>query len=156
MPQLSLRTSLVDTITITEEDGAIVAIDWGWGRDQQETPLLLEARDQLEQYFDGDRQSFDLPLNPHGTPYQRRVWDALLAIPYGETRTYGEIAAVAGGVSRSVGGANSRNPIPIVIPCHRVLAATGLGGFSGGDGAETKRRLLHLENRATESPARLL
>jgi methylated-DNA-[protein]-cysteine S-methyltransferase len=151
MPQLSLRTSLVDTITITEEDGAIVAIDWGWGRDQQETPLLLSARDQLEQYFDGERQSFDLPLAPHGTPYQRRVWDALLAIPYGQTRTYSEIAAVAGGVSRSVGGANSRNPIPIVIPCHRVLAATGLGGFSGGDGLETKRRLLHLENRATES-----
>ncbi len=155
MPQLSLRTSLVDTITITEEDGAIIAIDWGWGRDQHETPLLLETLNQLEQYFDGERQAFDLPLNPHGTPYQRRVWDALLAIPYGETRTYGEIAAIAGGVSRSVGGANSRNPIPIIIPCHRVLAATGLGGFSGGEGPETKRRLLHLENRATESPARL-
>jgi methylated-DNA-[protein]-cysteine S-methyltransferase len=155
MPQLSLHTGLVDTVTITEEDGAIVAIDWGWGRDQQETPLLLETRTQLEQYFDGERQTFDLPLNPHGTPYQRRVWDALCAIPYGETRTYTQIAPIAGGVSRSVGGANSRNPIPIIIPCHRVLAATGLGGFSGGEGPETKRRLLHLENRATESPARL-
>jgi methylated-DNA-[protein]-cysteine S-methyltransferase len=155
MPQLSLHTGLVDTITITEEDGAIIAIDWGWGRDQQETPLLREARTQLERYFDGERTSFDLPLNPQGTPYQRRVWDALCAIPYGETRTYTQIAAIAGGVSRSVGGANSRNPIPIIIPCHRVLAATGLGGFSGGEGPETKRRLLHLENRATESPARL-
>jgi methylated-DNA-[protein]-cysteine S-methyltransferase len=84
------------------------------------------------------------------------VWEALVAIPYGETRTYTQVAAVAGGVSRSVGGANSRNPIPIVIPCHRVLAATGLGGFSGGDGVETKRRLLRLENRATESPAACL
>ncbi len=155
MPQLSLRTSLVDTITVTEEDGAIVAIDWGWGRDQHETPLLRHARDQLEQYFDGERRTFDLPLAPHGTPYQRRVWDALLAIPYGQTRTYTQVAAIAGGVSRSVGGANSRNPIPIIIPCHRVLAATGLGGFSGGpsvrESLETKRRLLHLENRATSS-----
>jgi methylated-DNA-[protein]-cysteine S-methyltransferase len=156
MPQLSLRTGLVDTITVTEEDGAIVAIDWGWGRDQQETGLLREACRQLEQYFEGERQRFDLPLNPRGTPYQRRVWEALVAIPYGETRTYTQVAAVAGGVSRSVGGANSRNPIPIVIPCHRVLAATGLGGFSGGDGVETKRRLLRLENRATESPAACL
>jgi methylated-DNA-[protein]-cysteine S-methyltransferase len=151
MPQLSFRTSLVDAITLTEEDGALVALDWGWGRDQAETALLLRARGQLEEYFDGERSAFDLPLAPRGTAYQRRVWDALMAIPYGETRTYGDIAAVAGGVSRSVGGANGRNPIAIIIPCHRVVAATGLGGYSGGEGLETKRRLLKLESRAREA-----
>lgn len=151
MPQLSFRTSLVDAITLTEEDGALVALDWGWGRDQAETALLLRARGQLEEYFDGERSAFDLPLAPRGTAYQRRVWDALMGIPYGETRTYGDIAAIAGGVSRSVGGANGRNPIAIIIPCHRVVAATGLGGYSGGEGLETKRRLLKLESRATEA-----
>jgi methylated-DNA-[protein]-cysteine S-methyltransferase len=151
MPQLSFRTSLVDAITLTEEDGALVALDWGWGRDQAETALLLRARGQLEEYFDGERSAFDLPLAPRGTAYQRRVWDALMGIPYGETRTYGDIAAIAGGVSRSVGGANGRNPIAIIIPCHRVVAATGLGGYSGGEGLETKRRLLKLESRAREA-----
>lgn len=148
MPQLSFHTPLVDALTVTEEDGALVAIDWGWGRDQHETALLCRAREQLQAYFDGERQDFDLPLAPRGTPYQRRVWDALLTIPFGQTRTYAQIAAIAGGVSRSVGGANGRNPIPIVIPCHRVVATNGLGGFSGGDGLETKRRLLHLEGCA--------
>lgn len=150
MPQLSFHTSLLSALTLTEELGHIVALDWGWGwgRDQQETPLLLQARQQLEEYLDGDRQTFDLPLAPHGTPYRRRVWAALQAIPYGQTRTYGEIAHQAGGVSRSVGGANGNNPIPILIPCHRVVAATGLGGYTGGDGLETKRRLLHLEGMA--------
>ena len=147
MPQLSFRTSLVDALTVTEEDGAIVALDWGWARDQAETPLLLQARAQVEDYLDGQRRAFDLPLAPRGSEYRRRVWAALRAIPYGETRTYGEIAAVAGGVGRSVGGANGANPIPIIIPCHRVVAAGGLGGFSGGEGLETKRRLLQLELR---------
>lgn len=145
MPQLSFRTSLLDAITVTEEDGAIVALDWGWGRDQVETPLLLEAMRQLEAYFDGDLQAFDLPLAPRGSPYRQRVWGALAAIPYGQTRTYAAIAAVAGGAARSVGGANGANPIPILIPCHRVVASVGLGGYSGGEGIETKRLLLQLE-----------
>lgn len=144
MPQLSLHTPL-DAITLTEEDGAIVALDWGWGRDQDPTPLLLRARDQLQQYFDGDRHAFDLPLAPHGTPYRQKVWNALTRIPFGETRTYTQIAAQAGGSNRSVGGANGANPIPIIIPCHRVVAMNGPGGYSGGNGLETKRRLLHLE-----------
>lgn len=153
MPQLSVHTPLVDALTLTEEDGAIVALDWGWARDQAETPLLREARRQLDQYFDGERQSFDLPLAPHGTPYRQKVWAALQAIPYGETRTYTQIALQAGGVSRSVGGANGANPIPIIIPCHRVVAANGPGGFSAPGGLETKRRLLHLEARATRAHA---
>lgn len=147
MPQLSLHSPVGD-LTLSEEDGAIVAVDWGWGRDQTETPLLLRARDQLEAYFDGARLDFDLPLAPFGTDYQKRVWAALCRIPAGATRSYGDIAREAGGSPRSVGGANGRNPIPIIIPCHRVLAGNGIGGYSGGDGLPTKRFLLDLESRA--------
>ncbi len=146
MPQLSLHSPVGD-LTISEEDGAIVAIDWGWGRDQTETPVLVEARRQLHAYFDGERLSFDLPLTPAGSPYRQRVWQALRDIPPGVTRTYADIARVAGGSPRSVGGANGANPIPIVIPCHRVVATTGIGGYSGGDGLPTKRFLLNLEAR---------
>jgi methylated-DNA-[protein]-cysteine S-methyltransferase len=110
--------------------------------------LLRRARDQLEAYFDDELTVFDLPLAPAGTPYQRRVWRALCAIPYGETRTYLDIARDAGGSARSVGQANGRNPIPIMIPCHRVVATTHLGGYSGGEGLATKRWLLALEARA--------
>ncbi len=144
MPQLSLHTPLGD-LTVSEEQGAIVAIDWGWGRDQTETPLLCASREQLEEYFDGQRTSFDLALSPHGTAYRRRVWAALCEIPPGQTRTYADIARVAGGSARSVGQANGANPIPVLIPCHRVVASAGLGGYSGGDGADTKRFLLQLE-----------
>ena len=147
LPQLSLHTPLGD-LTVSEEDGAIVAVDWGWGRDQAETPLLLRAREQLEAYFDGLRTTFDLPLAPHGTPYRRRVWATLCTIPPGQTRTYIEIARMAGGSARSVGQANGANPIPVLIPCHRVVATVGLGGYSGGDGLATKRYLLQLEARA--------
>ena len=86
MPQISLHTPVGD-ITVSEEDGAIVALDWGWGRDQAETPLLLRARDQLHDFFDGKRVDFDLPLAPVGTVYQRLVWAALCDIPAGATRT---------------------------------------------------------------------
>jgi methylated-DNA-[protein]-cysteine S-methyltransferase len=144
LPQLSLHTPIGD-ITVSEDNGAIVAVDWGWGRDQSETALLRQARDQLHAYFDGDLTRFELPLAPFGTSYRRRVWDALCAIPYGETRTYHQIAAIAGGVPRSVGQANGSNPIPILIPCHRVLAGKGIGGYSGGEGIATKRHLLLLE-----------
>ncbi|OJY65628.1 MAG: cysteine methyltransferase [Rhodospirillales bacterium 70-18] len=144
MPQLSLHTPVGD-LTVSEEDGAIVAIDWGWGRDQTETPLLRRARDQLHAYFDRTRTSFDLPLAPAGTAYRQRVWAALCRIPHGQTRSYLDIAREAGGSPRSVGGANGANPIPIVIPCHRVLATTGIGGYSGSGGLDTKRFLLSLE-----------
>jgi methylated-DNA-[protein]-cysteine S-methyltransferase len=152
LPQLSLHTP-IGPITVSEEDGAIVALDWGWGRDQTETPTLRRARSQLHAYFDGKRDSFTLPLNPQGTPYRRRVWQALTEIPYGATRSYAEIARAAGGAPRSVGQANAANPIPIIIPCHRVLASNGIGGYSGGDGLETKRYLLALETHAGSGPA---
>jgi methylated-DNA-[protein]-cysteine S-methyltransferase len=147
VPQLSLHTPVGD-LTVSERDGALVAIDWGWGRDQTETPLLREARAQLHAYFDGTLTSFTLELAPVGSPYRQRVWAALCRIPYGETRSYAEIAREAGGSPRSVGGANGANPIPIVIPCHRVLATTGIGGYSGGDGLSTKRFLLALEGES--------
>lgn len=142
--QLSLHTP-AGSITVSEEDGAIVSLDWGWGRDQTETPLLRRARDELQAYFDGERHGFDLPLRPAGSPYRQRVWEALCAIPYGAVRTYAQIAREAGGSARAVGGANAANPIPILIPCHRVVAAGGIGGYSGGDGLATKRLLLAIE-----------
>jgi methylated-DNA-[protein]-cysteine S-methyltransferase len=144
MPQLSLHSPVGD-LTISEEAGKIVALDWGWGRDQTPTPLLKRAKAALENYFDGQGLDEDLPLAPHGTPYRQRVWQALRAIPAGQTRSYIEIARQAGGSARSVGGANAANPIPIFIPCHRVVAASGIGGYSGGDGLATKRALLTLE-----------
>jgi methylated-DNA-[protein]-cysteine S-methyltransferase len=150
LPQLSLHTSIGD-LSIAEENGAIVSLDWGWGRDQSATRLLARARDQLYAYFDGSLTRFDLPLNPAGTPYRTRVFSALMAIPYGATRSYAEIARQAGGGPRSVGQAVGANPIPIIIPCHRVLATTGIGGYSGGEGLPTKRALLALEARATTS-----
>ena len=147
MPQLSLHSPL-GSLTLTQEDDALVALDMGWGRDQEETALLREARDQLHAYFDGDLTRFMLPLSPvMATPYRARVWAALAAIPFGETRTYSELAQVAGGSARSIGQANNVNPLPILIPCHRVVAATHMGGFSMEGGLETKRFLLTLERR---------
>jgi len=100
----------------------------------------------LEAYFDGKLKTFDLPLHPAGTDFQRRVWFAMADIPYGETQTYGELAKTIGGVARAVGGACGKNPIPIILPCHRVMGGGGkLTGFSGGAGVESKIFLLKLE-----------
>jgi methylated-DNA-[protein]-cysteine S-methyltransferase len=140
--------SPVGDLTLFAEDEQIVALEWGWGSVQAPSPVLLRAKAALEAYFDGEGLSDDLPLNPAGTAYRQKVWAALRQIPAGETRSYGDIAAVAGGSARAVGGANAANPIPILIPCHRVLGASGLGGYSGGEGLETKRALLELEKLA--------
>ncbi len=144
MPQLSM-TSPVGDITVSEEDGKIVSVDWGWSRDQDETPVLVRAREQLEAYFDGDRGDFDLPLDPAGTDFQKAVWRKMLEIPAGQTETYGWICDAVGGTARSVGTACGANPIPIIIPCHRVVAANGMGGYSGDGGLTTKTALLRLE-----------
>lgn len=144
MPQLSLHSPL-GPLTITEEDGAIIALDWGWGRDQTETPLLCEARDWLDQWFDKPVGAFPYPMKPWGTDYQKKVWAALCEIPLGETRTYKQIAEKVGGSARSVGQAVGRNPVPILIPCHRVVAAHGLGGYSGDGGVDDKVWLLEFE-----------
>jgi methylated-DNA-[protein]-cysteine S-methyltransferase len=145
MTQLSLHSPVGD-LTISEDDGAIVSVDWGWGAIQTQTPLLLAARDQINAYFDGETTPFALALRPHGTAFQQKVWQAMCAIPYGETLTYGDIAKTLGSAARAVGGACGRNPLPILIPCHRVVGAGGnLGGYSGDGGLETKTALLRLE-----------
>jgi methylated-DNA-[protein]-cysteine S-methyltransferase len=143
MPQLSLHSPVGD-LTISEENGAIVSLDWGFARDQTATAFLRGVRKLLFDYFDGAPLAA-VPLRPAGTPYQKKIWAALTKIPAGETRTYIEIARAAGGSARSVGGANRANKIPIFIPCHRVVAVGGIGGYSGGDGPQTKLRLLQLE-----------
>jgi len=144
LPQLSLHSPVGD-LSISEEDEALVALDWGWGSEQSETPLLREARRQLHAYFDGDLLAFTLPLAPFGTPYRKRVWQALMLVPPGTTCSYGALAARAGGSARSIGTAMATNPIPIIIPCHRVVASAGPGGYSGGDGLPTKHFLMALE-----------
>ncbi len=119
-----------------------------WVRDDRD-PLVRETARQLEEYFQGKRRQFDLPLELEGTPFQMRAWEALLAIPYGETRTYAEMARRIGapGAARAVGGANHANPVAIVVPCHRVInTGGGLGGYGGG--LERKRLLLDLESGA--------
>ena len=112
-------------------------------------PLLLDAAGQLRAYFDGELREFDLPLAPRGTAFQRRVWAAVSAIPYGRTATYTEIAVevCSPAARRAVGAANGRNPLPLIVPCHRVIGATGgLTGYGGG--LDRKRALLDLEARA--------
>lgn len=115
--------------------------------EERETPLLAEAMRQLAEYFAGERREFELPLAPEGTPFMRRVWAELVKVPYGATATYGEIAERIGnpGGSRAVGLANNRNPIAIIIPCHRIIGSSGkLVGYAGG--GELKERLLALES----------
>ncbi|HEY4307566.1 MAG TPA: methylated-DNA--[protein]-cysteine S-methyltransferase [Gemmatimonadaceae bacterium] len=128
-----------------DDDPRRVRID-GAVEDEND-PILLEAQTQLDEYFARKRTTFTLDLDFRGTPFQREVWSELLAIPFGETRTYGEIAADLGrpNASRAVGAANGRNPIAIIAPCHRVVGSTGaLTGFAGGLAA--KAYLLNLEH----------
>jgi methylated-DNA-[protein]-cysteine S-methyltransferase len=122
----------------------------GWERDDK---AFSDAVDQLDAYFAGERREFDLELDLVGTNFQRRVWEALLTIPYGETRSYGDIAEQIGspGAVRAVGLANGRNPIGIIVPCHRVIGANGgLTGYGGG--LERKRILLELERSMRPEP----
>lgn len=152
VPQLSVHTP-VGSLTISEEDDHVVSIDWGWGRDQERSALLLEARNQINAYLDGRLARFDLPLALAGTPYQQLVWTAVASIPFGRTAPYGVVAAQIGGSARSVGQANARNRLPILIPCHRVVAASGLGGYSGGSGLEVKHYLIEHERRFAHAAA---
>ena len=148
--------SPVGKLTLVATDEGLAAILWEKDRpsrvrlniDAEDTthPVLLEAERQLTEYFGGRRKAFALKLDMAGTPFQRKVWNALLTIPFGETRSYGQIARQIGNPTavRAVGAANGRNPLSIVAPCHRVIGAGGaLTGFAGG--LDVKARLLALE-----------
>ncbi len=133
-------------LTVREKDGVIAAVDFAAATEQRETPLLAAAKVQLDAYFYCGLKTFELPLAAVGSAFNRRVWEVIAAIPYGHTLTYGEVAARVGGDARSVGGACGANPIPIIIPCHRVVGQGGtMVGYSGAGGPETKRFLLQLE-----------
>ncbi len=149
--------SPVGQLRLVARGGALTQIEFepfrdGDGRPRGERddtdPLLVEAARQLKEYFAGSRTDFDLPLAPHGSAFQQRVWEALRAVGFGRTATYGEIARRLGmtnAASRAVGLANGRNPIPIVIPCHRIIGANGmLTGYAGG--LDRKQILLSLES----------
>lgn len=144
----------VGHVTIAADGSSITEI--AFGKKQLEgaerpTELTNRAANQLQEYFAGKRTAFDLPLNPKGTPFQTSVWAALADIPYGETRSYREIAEAIGKprAQRAVGGANNKNPLPIVIPCHRVIGANGKPVGYGG-GLKTKEFLLDLEQKANK------
>ena len=144
MSQISMHAPIGD-LTISAEDNIIVSLDWGWAQEQNTSTLLQDAKSQLNDYFDGLRKNFDLPLEPLGTKFQQRVWSMMRQIPHGQTITYGEIAKALDSSARAVGMACGANPLPVIIPCHRVVAATDIGGYSGDGGVETKRALLLLE-----------
>ena len=137
-------------IVLSERDGALVALDWDCEPATDTTPLLRRAADQLAAYFAGRRRAFDLPLAPSGTAFQQKVWRRMAKIPYGQVITYGELARAVSSAPRAIGGACGRNPIAIILPCHRVVGGTGaLTGYSGAGGTDTKRFLLELEGALT-------
>jgi methylated-DNA-[protein]-cysteine S-methyltransferase len=156
----TVTPSPIGDLRIVARDGAVTAIEFSpfrppllgepLGSREDDDPLLRRAADQLTAYFAGDLTDFDLPLAPRGSTFQLAVWEQLLKIGYGHTASYGEIAHRLGksnAASRAVGLANGRNPIPIVIPCHRVIGANGtLTGYAGG--VERKQQLLELEQDA--------
>lgn len=142
--------SPVGRLALEAEGDALTGVRWTGAaeraRDEKATPVLREARRQLGAYFKARLRRFDLPLAARGTPFQKSVWRMMSDIPFGETATYGGMAMALGSGPRAIGMACGRNPLPIIVPCHRVLASGGKeGGFSGGRGLPTKRQLLALE-----------
>lgn len=136
-------------VTVFVENGAVVALEFGRAATTTPGPGLDAAAAELQQYFDGEQVSFTIPVRPAGGPFRQQVWRRLMGIPWGTTATYGALAAEVGTGPRAIARACATNPIPIIIPCHRVVAATGgLGGYSGGDGVATKSALLALERVA--------
>lgn len=146
----------VGNLKLVASDKGLAAILWEADRprrvplaslsEDKKHPLLLETERQLKEYFAGERQKFSLPLDPQGTNFQKKVWEALRTIPFGKTWSYGELAKKIGNAkaARAVGAANGKNPISIVVPCHRVIGASGqLTGFAGG--LKNKEILLNLE-----------
>ena len=139
-------------ITVFADETALIAAEWGAVPEQGRNPLVDAALDQLNRYFDGTLSDFDLPLAPADSPFRQAMRDAMLAIPYGETRTYGQIAARIGSAARAVGAACATNPFPVIVPCHRVVGANGaMVGYTGGQGPQTKSALLALEGAIPQS-----
>lgn len=145
--ELSIATPVGD-VTVISDGAAITGLSWRKAKTPVETPELKEACAQLRAYFDGELTVFDLPVHVRGSKAQQEVCAEMAAIPFGETLTYGDIAARVGLPAQAVGAACGGNPIPVIIPCHRVLGATSLGGFSGGVGIDTKVWLLRHEGAA--------
>ncbi len=146
MNSASLDTP-VGPLSVAEQNGVIVGLSWS-SQTSGQSPVLDRALAQLRAYFAGELGAFDLPLWVRGSDFQRAVCASMMEIPWGETRTYGDIARDLGTASQPVGAACGSNPIPVIIPCHRVLSASGLGGFSGAGGVETKVFLLKHERAA--------
>jgi methylated-DNA-[protein]-cysteine S-methyltransferase len=145
-----IYSSSVGRVAVYDNGTAVIGVILRYQGSGPASPSTLSERiqTQLQQYFDGERQNFTLPLAPQGTPFQLRLWQQLCLIPHGQVRRYGELAAILGSSARAVGGACRRNPIPLMIPCHRVVSATGLGGFSGqraGEWLAIKQQLLDIE-----------
>ena len=157
---MSLAYKLIDSpvgeLKLVASDKGLVAILWENDSprrvrlselvEDEQHPVLIETERQLEEYFAGKRKAFSVALDMRGTRFQKDVWEALLAIPFGETRSYGQLANQLGNprATRAVGAANGRNPVSIIVPCHRVIGASGkLTGFAGG--LDAKARLLGLE-----------
>ena len=142
-----LMNSPVGPLLLVEDGGRLAEIRFADGDepDRDDTPLLKRAQKQIDEFFAGSHRKFDLPLVPARTAFQQRVREAMISIPSGQTLSYGEIAHIAGGAPRAVGQACGANMLPLVVPCHRVLAANGIGGYSGAKGLDTKRFLLALE-----------
>ena len=161
---MSLAYKLIDSpvgkLKLVASDKGLVAILWENDKpsrvrlselvEDEKHPVLAKTEQQLGEYFAGRRKTFSVSLDMRGTPFQKNVWEALLAIPFGETKSYGQLAKQLGNprATRAVGAANGRNPISIIVPCHRVIGSSGkLTGFAGG--LETKAHLLDLEERGT-------
>jgi len=157
----------IGRLTLAATDAGLIGVLWpdeapgrfplALGPRPSRHPVLDVATQQLDEYFAGRRQLFDFPTDVHGTVFQEKVWRAMLAIPFGETRTYGEIAAAIGQptASRAIGGAANRNPLSIFAPCHRVVGSNGsLGGFAGG--LAIKRTLLAIEGHRLDHSGRLI
>ncbi|MBV1865795.1 MAG: methylated-DNA--[protein]-cysteine S-methyltransferase [Rhodobacteraceae bacterium] len=135
----------VGILGLVEQDNQITQLSWHGENSGVRSAVLKQGLEQLEAYFAGELDQFDLPLAPKGTPFQQQVYRAMLAIPKGETLTYGDIAKALDCPAQPIGQACGSNPIPVIIPCHRVVGAANLGGFSGFGGVEMKIKLLQHE-----------
>ena len=146
MFQLSF-SSPIGPLTLVQDGEDITRLLWQSPENGKGSLELFRAKDQINNYFKGTRKNFSLSLRPYGTKFQNRVWSVLMAIPYGKVKTYGEVARTLKTSPRAIGNACGKIPIPLIIPCHRVVGASGsLTGYSGGDGLKTKAFLLEHEN----------